>query len=155
VKYLHKRKEKHHVLGALSEDNFFYQFSEENFNSNIFEQFVLSLIENFRKVVIVVDRARYHTSYYMQDVYEQHKDCLHVEYFPSYSPELNPTELVWREVKNGWLVDCGRTKMSYMISLFRLSMKVLLWFQSTIIYYLNYRMVWAQEESFRSCFFQY
>jgi transposase len=60
------------------------------------------LIENFKKVVIVVDRARYHTSYYMQDVYEQNKNCLHVEYFPSYSPELNPTELVWREVKK-WL----------------------------------------------------
>lgn len=102
IKYLHKRKERHRVLGALSKDSFFYQFAEENFNSLVLEQFLLSLIEKFGKVVIVIDQARYHTSYYMQDFYEQHKDCLRVEYFPSYSPELNPAEQVWRKVKT-WL----------------------------------------------------
>jgi transposase len=38
----------------------------------------------------------------MQQFYEMHKDQLHVEYFPSYSPELNPAEQPWREVKK-WL----------------------------------------------------
>jgi len=102
IEYLHKRKEKHRVLGALSKDHFFYQFTEENFNSDVFEQFLLSLLEKFGKVVIVVDQAKYHTSYQMQRFYEQHKEYLRVEYFPSYSPELNPAEQVWRKVKQ-WL----------------------------------------------------
>lgn len=102
VKYLHKRKEKHCVLGALSKDDFFYQITEKNLNSQIFEKFIISLLEKFKKVVIVLDQARYHTSYYMQDIYKEYEDNLHVEYFPSYSPELDPTEQVWREVKK-WL----------------------------------------------------
>jgi transposase len=102
IKYLHNRKKKHRVLGALSKDHFFHQFTEENFNSNVFEQFLLLLIEKFGKVVIVIDQARYHTSYHMQEFYELYKEILHVEYFPSYSPELNPAEQVWRKVKR-WL----------------------------------------------------
>jgi len=102
VKYIHRRKEKHRVLGALSKDHFFYQFTEENFNSDVFEKFLLSLLEKFGNIVIVVDQARYHTSYQMQTFYEQHEKHLHVVYFPSYSPELNPTEQVWRKVKR-WL----------------------------------------------------
>jgi len=38
----------------------------------------------------------------MQAFYELHKEYLHVEYFPSYSPELNPAEQIWRKVKQ-WL----------------------------------------------------
>jgi len=102
VKYLHRKKEKHKVLAALSKDDFFYQFTENNFNSDVFEQFVLSLIEKFGKVVIVVDQAKYHTSHQMQAFYQLHEEHLHVVYFPSHSPELNPTEQVWRKVKR-WL----------------------------------------------------
>ncbi|KYK28867.1 MAG: hypothetical protein AYK19_05385 [Theionarchaea archaeon DG-70-1] len=102
VQYLYKRKERFCVLGALSKDEFVYQITEENFNSDIFEQFVSFLIEKFGKIVIVIDQAKYHTSHHMQDFYQQHTDCLHVEYFPSYSPEVNPVEQVWRKVKR-WL----------------------------------------------------
>ena len=102
VKYLHRRDEKHRVLGALSKDHFFYQFTEQNFNSDVFEKFLLSLLKKFGHVVIVIDRAGYHVSKQMQAFYELHKEYLHVEYFPSYSPELNPAEQIWRKVKQ-WL----------------------------------------------------
>ena len=65
VEYLHKRKEKHRVLCALSKDHFFYQFTEENFNSDVFEKFLLSLLEQCGKVVIVIDQATCHTLYQM------------------------------------------------------------------------------------------
>jgi len=38
----------------------------------------------------------------MQEFYAESRDSLHVEYFPSYSPELNPAEIPWRETKR-WL----------------------------------------------------
>lgn len=101
IGYQHKRKEKHCVLGALNGDEFIYEFAE-TLNSTAFERFVSGLIYRFKKLVIVIDHARYHVSHHMQRFYEEHKDCLHVEYFPSYSPELDPTEQCWREVKK-WL----------------------------------------------------
>ena len=102
VKYIHKKNEKYKVLAALSKDDFFYQFTENNFNSDVFKKFLLKLLEKFGDIVIVVDQARYHTSYEMQVFYQEHQEHLHVIYFPSYSPELNPTEQVWRKVKQ-WL----------------------------------------------------
>ena len=66
VKYSYKKKEKHKVLAALSKDDFFYQFTEDNFNSDVFKKFLLELLEKFGKIVIVVDQARYHTSHEMQ-----------------------------------------------------------------------------------------
>ena len=102
VKYTHKKKEKYKVLAALSKDDFFYQFTEENFNSDVFKKFLLKLLEKFGDIVIVVDQAKYHTSYEMQAFYQEHQEHLHVVYFPSYSPEVNPTEQVWRKVKQ-WL----------------------------------------------------
>lgn len=111
MKYLHVRDEKHCVLGALSTEEFIYQFAEtETLNSDVFEKFVQMLIDQFKKVLIVTDRAKYHTSHHMQDFYNSHADCLHVEYFPSYSPELDPTEQVWRMVKKWLAVRIWKTK---------------------------------------------
>jgi transposase len=85
----------------LSTEEFVYDFSEK-LNSEVFEQFIQSLIDQFKKVVLVMDHARYHASHHMQDFYEDNEHLLHVEYFPSYSPELDPTEQVWRKMKK-WL----------------------------------------------------
>jgi transposase len=38
----------------------------------------------------------------MQKFYEEYKEHLHIVYFPSYSPELDPIEQSWREAKK-WL----------------------------------------------------
>jgi transposase len=85
----------------LSAEEFVYAFSEK-LNSEVFAQFIQSLIDQFEKVVLVMDHARYHTSRYMQEFYKAHEHQVHVEWFPSYSPELDPTEQVWRKMKK-WL----------------------------------------------------
>jgi len=41
--------------------------------------------------------------------YADNKEGLHVEYFPSYSPELDPIEQSWRENKK----MVGDTKLEY------------------------------------------
>jgi transposase len=48
-------------------------------------------------VVIVIDNGPYHVSKNMQEFYAENGEHLHVEYFPSYSPELDPIEQSWRE----------------------------------------------------------
>lgn len=53
----------------------------------------------FKKVLVVMDNASYHTSNEMQEFYENNKHCLQAIFLPSYSPELNPLETGWRETK--------------------------------------------------------
>jgi len=72
----------------LNGGEFVYEFAE-TLNTVTFKKFVSLLILRFKKLVIVIDHAPYHVSKDMQRFYKEHKDCLHVEYFPSYSPELN------------------------------------------------------------------
>lgn len=101
IRYEHNRKDKHFVLGALNTEYFIYEITEE-LNSDVFQRFVRRLITHFNKLVIVVDHASYHVSKDTQRFFEEYKNQLHVEYFPSYSPELNPVEQIWRAVKK-WL----------------------------------------------------
>jgi len=88
-------------MGALSSGYFIYELSDK-LNSDVFKNFLIRLIDQFKKVVIVIDHGPYHVSKNMQQFYAENKEHLHVEYFPSYSPELDPIEQSWRETKR-WL----------------------------------------------------
>lgn len=88
-------------MGALNSNHFIYELSDK-LNSDIFKNFLLRLIDQLKKVVIVIDHGPYHVSKIMQEFYEENREHLHVEYFPSYSPELDPIEQSWRETKK-WL----------------------------------------------------
>jgi transposase len=88
-------------MGALSSEHFIYELSDK-LNSDIFKNFLIRLIDKFKKMVIVIDHGPYHVSKNLQEFYAENKEHLHVEYFPSYSPELDPIEQSWRETKR-WL----------------------------------------------------
>ncbi len=110
IKYEHKRDERHNVMAAMNSRNFVYHFSDENFNSQTFKVFLVNLILIFRKVVIVGDNAKYHTSNEMQEFYKENESCLHAIFFPSYSPELDPLETGWRETKKRIATRCWKNK---------------------------------------------
>jgi transposase len=72
----------------------------EKLNSESYQAFlkeVLDLIEGF--VILIQDNAPYHTSGKVQDFLQAHKDRLAVYQLPTYSPELNPIERVWKKAK--------------------------------------------------------
>jgi transposase len=50
-------------------------------------------------IILVQDGARYHTSQAMQQFFEEHKARLTAFPLPSYSPDLNLIEKVWKEIK--------------------------------------------------------
>lgn len=50
-------------------------------------------------LIIVQDGARYHTSKAMQAFFEKNKQRLTVISLPSYSPDYNPIEKLWKEIK--------------------------------------------------------
>ena len=50
-------------------------------------------------VVVIQDGARYHTSTAMQVFFEAHAERLTIEQLPAYSPDFNPIEPLWKQVK--------------------------------------------------------
>jgi len=88
---------RHHDLKAYT--------SEQSINSDV----VILCIETFfpkvdKRTIIVMDQAPIHTSYAMQDKREEWAERnLELFELPSYSPELNLIEILWRFIKYTWL----------------------------------------------------
>lgn len=75
----------------------------------ITSRFIIEQLEQlsfsvYKTTVVVLDNARVHTSKKVQerrDFWEQRG--LHLFYLPSYSPQLNIAETLWRKLKYEWL----------------------------------------------------
>ena len=90
------------VFGAIEffSGRLIYQGTEERFQSNSYQSFLLYLLSQVSgKVILIQDGARYHTSKATREFFEQHKDRLIVCQLPSYSPDFNPIEYLWKKVK--------------------------------------------------------
>ncbi len=70
------------------------------FNSLSYETFLREVLEQTEgHLIIVQDGARYHTSKAMRQFFAEHTDRLTVYQLPRYSPQFNPIEYLWRNVK--------------------------------------------------------
>jgi transposase len=71
------------------------------FNGPCFCEFLGRLVHNARRpVFLVVDEHPAHKSKLVRQYVESLQGKLRVFFLPPYSPELNPGELVWRELKH-------------------------------------------------------
>ena len=96
-------KERFSVFGALSENEFSAQITEERCDNKTYLQFLKSLLRKFGKILLVLDGARYHfEKKHVQKFYEENKNRLILLQLPPYSPELNPIEQTWKKIKK-WL----------------------------------------------------
>lgn len=90
------------VFGAIEffSGHLVYQGTEERFQSNSYQSFLLHLLSQVSgKIILIQDGARYHTCKATRQFFEQHKDRLIVHQLPSYSPDYNPIEYLWKKVK--------------------------------------------------------
>jgi transposase len=70
------------------------------FVTDIFLKFLKRLIRHAeKKVYLIIDRHPVHIATKVKKWIADHEDDIRVEYLPSYSPELNPDELVNQDVK--------------------------------------------------------
>ena len=79
---------------------FFYKCQEQRLNSATYAAFLGEVLAKTRKhIIIIQDGARYHTSAAMKKFFAKHKERLTVFDLPSYSPDYNPIEMLWKKVK--------------------------------------------------------
>jgi transposase len=79
---------------------FFYQGHERRFTSESYAHFLESVLkQTTQPIMLMQDGARYHTSKAMQAFFAKHASRLTVYQLPSYSPDYNPIEKLWKKIK--------------------------------------------------------
>jgi len=79
---------------------FFHHGHQGKFNADSYQAFLLKVLQKTRQhLILIQDGARYHTSKAMRLFFEEHKERLTVYQLPSYSPDFNPIEYLWRNLK--------------------------------------------------------
>lgn len=98
VKFNYTR-EKFHAFGALGNKELYCQFYERT-NQDAFIDFIEALRrEHGKKLLLFFDNARWHTGQKVQQYLLRMERNIKTVLFPSYSPELNPIEIQWREIR--------------------------------------------------------
>jgi transposase len=101
-----RQSQRLNVLGILNRENKLHAYvSTQTINSDV----VVACIDTFfsaveRPTFIVMDRASIHTSSALWERLEEWRERdLHIFELPSYSPELNLIEILWRFIKYEWI----------------------------------------------------
>lgn len=101
VKTCGKRKG-YKVLGLIDyfTGRLFYEGGTGRFTAGRYCEFLASVLSATEKpIMLIQDGARYHTAHETQRFVAQHAEQLTVYQLPSYSPDYNPIEHLWRNVK--------------------------------------------------------
>jgi transposase len=101
VKTSGKRKG-YKVFGAIEyfSGRLFYQGIEGRFTSDSYQGFLhMILTHTTEHLFLIHDGARYHTSQATQQFLETHRDRITAYPLPSYSPDYNPIEYLWKKTK--------------------------------------------------------
>ncbi len=82
--------------------SFFYKtLSKGKFTSESYQAFLLEVLHKTKQhLVLIQDGARYHTSKAMQLFFALHSERLTSVDLPPYSPDFNPIEYLWRNLKS-------------------------------------------------------
>ena len=86
-------------FGALGADGLFFHRYYERGNTDNMIDFVQNLYEEYNKILLIMDNASYHKSKKLIEDLEKYGHDVKIIYLPAYSPDLNPVEMVWKELK--------------------------------------------------------
>lgn len=101
VKTSGKRKA-YKVFGLIDHvsGRFFWKGQTGRFNTESYAAFLLDVLAQTKQhLVLIQDGAKYHTSRLMTEFFAAHTDRLTRYQLPSYSPDFNPIEFLWKKVK--------------------------------------------------------
>ncbi len=100
------RSKRLNVLGFCNKQQDFHATTVQGY---VDSEIVIACFDQFcdtinKKTIVVVDNASMHTSSkFKGKLREWEENGLIVKYLPTYSPELNLIEIVWRFIKYHWL----------------------------------------------------
>lgn len=75
---------------------------EDKFDSYSFHAFLKRLLrhrKHGRKMIIVLDNARWHHAQQIKPWLKEHQNVIRLDFLPPYSPNLNPIERVWKLIR--------------------------------------------------------
>jgi transposase len=108
------RRDKISVISGISVSpkrrrlSFYYYLYYDNIGQEEVCLFLRHLLRHLRgPVMILLDNSRTHKGEPFQQLHGKHSR-LHIEPFPSYAPELNPDEGVWRQAKQTLANSCPK-----------------------------------------------
>lgn len=99
--YHHPCKRKSKFFGAVTVEpapHFHFQ-KAETFNATSFQRFLEHILESHERICLIVDNVKYHSAKKLKPFLRANKDRLWIYKLPTYSPEMNATEMVWRETR--------------------------------------------------------
>jgi transposase len=86
-----------------------------------FLAFLLVLVARYvgRKIVLVCDNGRFHTTKAVQQWLAEHRDQIEVFWLPPYSPSLNLIERLWGHIKRTILANVLYDNLDELVAAFR------------------------------------
>lgn len=71
----------------------------ETFNATTFQAFLDQLLVHHERICLIIDNVKYHTAKKLRPFFRANRERLWLYKLPKYSPEINATEMVWRETR--------------------------------------------------------
>jgi len=97
------------IFGAMGRNGQLITFENETFNAETFRLFLEKLLRDAeiglkedgkkKKILLVLDNARYHHAKILKSWLEEVSDLLELFFLPPYSPDLNPIEMLWKKTR--------------------------------------------------------
>ena len=77
----------------------YFRFTQDIFNAQNIADFLCVLLLHLKgHIILLWDRSKIHKGPIIEEVLRKNPR-LHIEWFPSYAPELNPIEQIWNDFK--------------------------------------------------------
>jgi len=96
------RRGGYNVLSAITaEGRLRYSVEEHAIDSDRYMAFLQQVLQGrTRPLILLADNASFHRSAAVRQFVRAHRTQLRMFFFPTHSPELNPDEPVWNEIKH-------------------------------------------------------
>jgi transposase len=109
-----KRFKVNMVSAVSPTGSFSFDLFEGSMNADRFVEFCEKLARDNlgRPVFLIVDNVKYHKSRVVKEYVESTNGMFRLFFLPPYSPELNPDEWVWKNVKHDRIGKLGSAAVS-------------------------------------------
>jgi transposase len=78
-----------------------YSLEEKSINGERYVEFLQQILHGrTRPLIVIADHASFHRSTVVRQFVRAHRAQIRMFFFPTHSPELNPDEQVWNEIKH-------------------------------------------------------